>query len=71
MPLTESKKKANAAYSKRSGYASQKKYITENIVKKTLSFNRTTDSDIIEFLETVPNFTMFVKDLIRNEIKKN
>lgn len=71
MPLTESKKRANAAYSKRSGYASQRKYLAENIVSKSLSFNKNTDADILEFLKTVPNFTEFVKSLIRNEIKKN
>lgn len=71
MPLTESKKRANAAYSKRSGYASQRKYLAENIVKKSVSFNRNTDADILEYLETVPNFAVLVKSLIRNEIKKN
>lgn len=43
-------------------------YIKNHTRRFTLQCNRETDADIIEFLESVPNYTELLKDLIRREI---
>ena len=54
---TEAQKKARNKYNK------------ANMVNKTVGFNKTTDSDILDYIEGV-NFTGLVKNLIRKEMKK-
>ena len=54
---TEAQKKARNTYNKK------------NQLNKTVTLNRVTDHDIIEFIEN-QNFTGLVKDLIRKEILK-
>lgn len=53
---TEAQKKANAKYDK------------ENTIKKMLKLNKNTDADIIQYLNTLPNFQGEIKRLIRREI---
>ncbi len=48
MPKT--KAEVQREYSKRTGYASQKKYEAENVKKMLLRLNKRTDADIIEAL---------------------
>ena len=53
---TEAQKKANAKYDK------------ENTIKKMIKLNKNTDADIIQYLNTLPNFQGEIKRLIRREI---
>lgn len=50
------------------------KYIEEynrnNIVQINLKFNKNTDSDIINFLDTLDNKQKFFKEIIKNELTK-
>ena len=54
--VTEAQKKATAKYKARS------------IVQKKLDFNKTTDADILEWLEGKV-FSTYVKELIRKDIQ--
>lgn len=53
---TEAQKRANAKYDK------------ENTIRKMLKLNKNTDKDIIQYLNTLPNFQGEIKRLIRREI---
>ena len=56
---TEAKKRAN------------RKYAAANTVQKSLQFNRNTDADIIEYLETVGNMSGLIKELLRERMAKD
>ena len=56
---TEAKKRAN------------RKYAAANTVQKSLQFNRNTDADIIEYLETVGNLSGLIKELLRERMAKD
>ena len=42
-----------------------RKYKQKNIVRFTLELNRTTDCDILEWLDAMPNMSGAIKDAIR------
>lgn len=46
------------------------KYDRENTKSYLLKLNRKTDADIIEFLEQQPNKLAYLKNLIRDDLKK-
>ena len=46
-----------------------KKWSKANTKRWCLSLNRNYDKEIIEYLESLPNATSWVKELIRKEIK--
>lgn len=46
------------------------KYNKENIIQVKFSFNKKTDADIIKHLQPMYNKTSYIKQLIRNDIKK-
>lgn len=48
-----------------------RKYQKNNIIMKNVSFNRRTDTDLVEYIETVDNFSAFVKEILREKIYKN
>lgn len=48
-----------------------RKYQKNNIIMKNVSFNKRTDSDLVEYIETVDNFSAFVKEILREKIYKN
>ena len=52
LSIAKTKAEVQSAYSKRTGYASQKKYEAENVKKMMLRLNKNTDADIIEALGT-------------------
>lgn len=54
---TDAQKKARNAYQKK------------NTINKTVTLNKVTDADILEFIESKA-FNTLVKELIRKEIKK-
>lgn len=48
------------------------KYNRNNLVNKTVSLNRNTESDIIEYIEKLDEpFGGYVKRLIKNDMKKD
>lgn len=47
-----------------------KKYQLKNTKSICLSLSRKYDTDIIEFLETLPNKNSYLKELIRKDIPK-
>ena len=53
---TEAQKRANAKYDK------------ENTIQKMIKLNKNTDKDIIQYLNTLPNFQGEIKRLIRKEM---
>ena len=57
-------------YEKRTGYAAQKKYAAKNIKKIVVDVYASTDADLLAKLESVPNKSRYIKDLIRADIKK-
>ena len=57
--------------SNESKYASQNKYDKNNTVQIKMKLNKNTDADILEFLETMENRQGYLKELIRNDIKKD
>ena len=48
-----------------------RKYAAANTVQKSLQFNRNTDADIIEYLETVGNMSGLIKELLRERMAKD
>lgn len=63
MGRSDSLKKAQQKY--------QKEYQKKFEVIKTVKFNKNTDSDILNHLESVGAFTTYVKELIRKDIKED
>lgn len=51
-------------------YGPQKKYDKENTVQIKMKLNKKTDADIIEFLQTLDNRQGYLKELIREDMKK-
>lgn len=47
----------------------QKRYDERVAVRKGLKFIKGHDDDIISFIDTVPNFQAYIKDLIRKDIE--
>lgn len=56
---SEAQKRANERYDK------------ENTVRLSLKLNKTTDADILAKLESVESKQGYIKDLIRQDIKKS
>lgn len=48
----------------------QMKYLKEKTIKKSVTFQKTTDADIIEYVQNVGNFQAYVKELIREDINR-
>lgn len=69
--VRERKNQRQREYSKATNYASQKDYNKQH--GKNINFRVFTpqDDDIIEFLETIPNKAGYIKELIREDIKRN
>lgn len=48
----------------------QMKYLKEKTIKKSVTFQKTTDADIVEYIQNVANFQAYVKELIREDINR-
>lgn len=48
----------------------QERYDRKNVVRTNLKLNKKTDADILEKLNKVPNKQGYIKNLIREDIKK-
>lgn len=49
-------------------YAAQKRYLAKNRQTLTISFMKSTEQDLLDYLETVPNKAGYIKQLIRNDM---
>ena len=49
-------------------YRASQKYKAENIKRVVISLNKKTDTDIIEFLDTIDNVQGYIKELIRKDM---
>ena len=70
----EARERKNARqreYAKKTGYAANMKYEKNNIKRYVIKLSINTDKDIIDELENKDNKAGFIKQLIRDEIKKN
>ena len=47
-----------------------KEYKLKYTIRKEMTFNKNTESDMIKFLESKGAFSTYVKSLIREQIKK-
>ena len=56
--------------SRKSQIEAAARYNKENILQIKFSFNKKTDADIIEHLQPMYNKTAYIKELIRDDIKK-
>ena len=67
--MAKTKAEIQREYSKRTNYASQKKYLKER--SKVINFRVFVpqDNDIIEFLNKQPNKAGYLKELIRADMK--
>ena len=59
--------KETKAYKNKVAY--NQKYNMNNCKQITLMLNKKTDIDVIEHLEKQPNKSMYIKNLIRNDMK--
>ena len=51
-------------------YPSKIRYDAENTRKYSLKFNRNTDADLINYLESQPSIQAAIKDALREKIAK-
>lgn len=58
-------------YEKRSKYASIRKYQSEKTTTVNVRIVRSTESDILAKLDSVPNKSGYIKSLIRKDIGSN
>ena len=63
--MAKTKKEIQKDYEKRTGYAAQKKYNTENIKRISLNLHREHDQDIIAILDGIEDKQNFIKESIR------
>lgn len=69
MPKT--KREIQKEYELRTGYAAQIRYRTKNVKRFQIDCVKTTEQDIIDKLESVPNKSGYIKSLIRADIAKS
>ena len=68
MPKT--KAEIQRDYEKRTGYAAQAKWDKENTRMFRFKVMRKTEAEILEKLESVPNISGYIKQLILSDIEK-
>ena len=66
--MTKTKNEIQKEYSKRSGYAAQKKYDADNTTRLCIKLNNNTDADILQKLNTVSSKQGYIKECIRKAI---
>lgn len=45
-------------------------YAKQNIRRVTIGFNRNTDADLLDYMESIENMQKYLKDLIRQDMEK-
>ena len=69
--MAKSKAEIQRDYERRSGYAAKAKYDKEKTRRYVIKVISTTEADIIQKLDRVPNKAGYIKALIRADIAKN
>lgn len=64
------KKEYNREYSKRTNNAAQNKYYTEKTRNISLRLRLEEDSDVIKKLDSMPNKVDYMRELIREDIRR-
>lgn len=68
--MVKTKAEIQRDYEKRSGYAAKTKYDKDKTRRYVVKVITTTEQDIIQKLESVPNKAGYIKALIRADISK-
>lgn len=69
--IPKTKKEIQRDYEKRTGYAAQKKYDAEKVVKIMLRLNKETDTDIINALDESQPLAPQIKKMVRDGLSKH
>lgn len=69
--IASKKNEIQREYAKRTRYAAQRKYDKENTKSYTFRFMKTTESDLIEKLDSQENKSGYIKSLIRADISED
>lgn len=51
-------------------YAAQNRYQAKNRQNLTIAFMKSTEQDLLDYLETVPNKAGYIKELIRKDMRR-
>ena len=51
-------------------YPAQKRYHEKNILHVGINFNRATEPELVEKMESVKNRSAYIKDLVRDDIER-
>ena len=51
-------------------YEPQRRYHAKAIVRVTVDFNRNTESDLVERIESQPNRAGYIKRLVREDVER-
>lgn len=68
--MAKTKAEIQRDYERRSGYKAQAKYDKEKTRRYVVKVMTTTEADIIQRLDSVPNKAGYIKGLIRADIEK-
>lgn len=69
--MAKTKAEIQREYSKRTGYAANKKYNKEKVKRYVVNCMLNTEQDLIEHLEKQDNKAGYIKQLIREDMKNN
>lgn len=61
MAMSDARKRANKKY---------KEKMKGVIIQKKIELNRNTEGDLIEYIESLDNFSKTIKDFLRKEMEK-
>lgn len=51
-------------------YPSKKRYDKKNVVRVSVAFNRSTEPELVDYIESIDNKSGHIKDLLKAEMKK-
>lgn len=63
--MAKSKKEIQKDYEKRTGYAAQKKYLSDKVVQVSIKFHKEKDADILNKLDDSRPYATQIKELLR------
>lgn len=51
-------------------YPSKRRYDKKNVVRVSVAFNRSTEPELVDYIESIGNKSGYIKDLLKAEMKK-
>ena len=51
-------------------YPSKRRYDKKNVVRVSVAFNRSTEPELVDYIESIDNKSGYIKDLLKAEMKK-